>query len=347
MRRVPILVVAVLVTMVLTAVALKIRSGAARRARTVELAPLHRPGIVSAKVPGNGFGQGPPPPTSNVPAGARTLHGDGRRTDRAAGRVPRDTPVVAWAYDIGGPIEGQVSTSMDEQTLYVASLNGTLTALSSRDGGVKWTLELGDRAYPTPSVADDGTIYVGRDAKRFLAVSPDGKVKWFIDVDGDAYTTPAIVDSGDVVFAAGATVYEVTPRGDVRWRFQAKRKVFTAPAVGQQGSIFFGSQDHHAYALTPDGRLSWRVDLGADVDGAPAIADDGGVFVGTDGDEVLRLDADDGHIAWRTNVGGYVRGPLSVARNGDVLAGVCGPRPRAIRLDGSSGIVRGSIAVQG
>jgi outer membrane protein assembly factor BamB len=229
----------------------------------------------------------------------------------------------------------------------VASLAGTLTALASTDGGEQWTLQLGDRAYATPCVADDGTIFVGSDAKKIVAVSPEGKVKWSLETDGDADTGPTFGNDGTLVFAAGRMVYGVTSLGLVKWRFAAKRKVYTAPAIGQHGEVFFGSQDHFAYALSSDGRPAWSVDLAADVDGAPAVGDDGAVFVGTDGDEIIRLDAADGHVVWRTAVGGYVRGTLSVARDGDVLAGVYGPTPRAVRVRAADGNLLGDFAIRG
>jgi outer membrane protein assembly factor BamB len=275
------------------------------------------------------------------------LHGDARHTNRASARAPVSNPSVAWVRDVGGPVEAQVTTSADGQTLYVASLGGSLTALARADGAERWTLALGDRGYATPCVARDGTIYVGSDAKRLYAVTPEGKIKWSFETDGDADTAPALAPDGSVVFAAGRMVYAVSPLGQARWRFAAKRKVFTAPAVAPGGRVFFGSQDHHAYAVSAQGTPVWSTDLGADVDGAPALGDDGAVFVGTDGDEVVRLDPDHGAVVWRGKVGGYVRGALSVARNGDVLAGVYGPTPRAVRLRSGDGEVLGQFAVQG
>jgi hypothetical protein len=255
---------------------------------------------------------------------ARTLHGDARRTHRARGRGPRE-PTVAWSVDVGGPVEAQVTTSPDERTLYAASLGGKLTAIS-REGSVKWSVDLGDRVYGAPCVADDGTVYVGNDGGRFSAISSDGRVLWRLETGADADTGAVIAPNGQIVLAAGQTVMAVRAGGDVAWRFQAKKKVFTAPAWTEDGLVVFGSQDHRVYALTAAGALAWSADLGADVDGAPAIGEDGAIFVGTDGDEVARLDTK-GNVVWRANVGGFVRGPLSVARNGDVLAGVYGPSP--------------------
>jgi outer membrane protein assembly factor BamB len=207
-------------------------------------------------------------------------------------------------------------------------------------------LDLGDRAYATPCVADDGTIFAGSDAKKLVAVSPEGHVKWSLDTDGEADTAPVLAGDGTVVFAAGRMVYGVTPLGFVKWRFAAKRKVYTSPAVGPDGRVFFGSQDHHAYALTPQGGPLWSVDLGADVDGAPVLAPDG-VVVGTDAGEAVKLDAGDGHVLWRAQLGGYVRGTLSATRRDEVVAGVYGPTPRLVLLGGADGAERLSFPVQG
>jgi outer membrane protein assembly factor BamB len=346
MRRIPIVVVAVLAAMVLTAVALKWRAQSVRPTDGSVAAQRSRgaPDGVST-----GLGAGALPEAGAVVAvrSAPMLHGDARHTHRARGRAPTSSPVVAWTRDVGGAVEAQVTTSPDEKTLYAASLGGAMTALASSDGAVQWTLDLGDRIYATPCVGEDGTIYVGSDAKKFAAISPDGKVKWTLDTDGDADTGAAIAGDGSVIFAAGRTLYDVTPLGYVKWRFAARRKIFTAPAIGAQERIFVGSQDHHVDALALDGHLVWTVDLGADVDGAPAVDDGGSVFVGTDGDEIVRIDPDDGRVAWRVNVGGYVRGTLAIARNGDVLAGVYGPRPRAVRLRSVDGGLRGDFAVSG
>jgi outer membrane protein assembly factor BamB len=336
--------VAVLVAMVLTAASLEWRR---RRAIPVVRATV---AVESRQLEG---GSPPAPPGVLPPAyaeashGARMLHGDARHTARAAGRAPVTQPALAWSADVGGPVEAQVVTSPDEQTLYVASLGGTLTALARADGATKWTFDLGDRAYATPCVAEDGTVYAASDAKKLVALSPEGKKRWTLETDDEADTGLVLARDGTIVFAAGRRAYGVTPQGFVKWRFAAKRKVFTSPAVGDDGRVFLGSQDHHAYALTPQGGPLWSVDLGADVDGAPVVGDDGAVYLGTDGDEVVRLDPADGRIVWRARVGGYVRGTLSMTRAGDVVAGVYGPTPGEVVLAPGDGAVKRKVPIQG
>jgi outer membrane protein assembly factor BamB len=279
-------------------------------------------------------------------AAARMLHGDARHTDRSRAVGPTRAK-LRWMSRIDAPVEAQVVVSPDEQTLYVASLDGSLSALDAATGAKVWRVlvgPLGERAYSTPTVAPNGTIYVGSDARRFYAVSPKGTVLWRLETNGEA-DTGGVLTGELVVFAAGASVFAVRAGGDVAWRFDAKRKVFTAPAVTSAGAIVVGSQDHHVYCLTPAGALAWTADLGADVDGAPAIDDDGSIVVGTDAGEVVRL-SEAGDVISRAQVGGYVRGTLSVSRNGDALAGVYGPTPRVVRVAADGG-VRASFPVQG
>jgi outer membrane protein assembly factor BamB len=270
------------------------------------------------------------------------LHGDAHHTHRAHGHVPRQ-PRVSWTYAAGGAVEAQIVTSPDEQTLYVASLDGTLAALD-RSGARRWSVPLGDRAYATPCVADDGTIYVGSDADRFFAIAPDGHVKWRLETKDDCDTSAVMAKDGTVVVAAGKDVVSVRAGGDVAWRFSAKRKVFGSPAMTDEGTIVVASQDDHVYALGPHGAVVWALDVGSDVDGAPVVLDDGSIAVGTDAGEVVTISSS-GVLLARRSLGGFVRGPLSAARNGDVLAGAYGPSPREARIAPDGRI--GSFAVAG
>ena len=276
---------------------------------------------------------------------ARTLHGDLHRTHRAHGFAPRN-PVETWTADVGGAVEAQVTTSPDAATLYVATLSGALVAIARADGKIRWRADLGGRSYTAPCVADDGTIYVGSDAKKFFAISAAGAILWTLETESDADTAPAIAKDGTIIFAAGKTLFDVRKGGDVAWRFSARDKIFTAAAIADDGTIYFGSQDDHAYALTSAGAKKWSTALGADVDGGPAIGDDGAIFFGDDANEIVRLEPD-GRVAWKVDVGGFVRGALSITRDGSLVLGTFGPAPREVRVDSKSGAILGSFRIQG
>lgn len=272
------------------------------------------------------------------------VHGGPRHQHRSSARGPAAVR-VGWRTTVDGAVAAQVTASADERTLYVATLGGSITALAREDGAKRWSVALGDRVYSTPLVHEDGTIYVGTDAKRLVALGPEGKVLWRLEVDGEADSGGVFAKDGTVVFAAGSCVHAARRGGDLAWRFAAKGKVYTAPALTDGGLVVVGSQDHHVYALGSGGALAWSIDLGADVDGAPVVDDHGAIYVGTDKGEIVRLD-EVGKISWRTAIGGFVRGVLSVARNGDVLGGTYGPVPRVVRVT-PDGVIRGAFAIKG
>ena len=286
------------------------------------------------------------PPDASVPLGAaRLFHGSAQRTHRGRARGPTAIH-VGWRVPVDGAIAAQVTASPDESTLYVATLGGDLVALARTDGQRRWTRKLGDRAYATPLVADDGIVYAGSDAKKLVALDPSaGSVVFQLETDGEVDTSPVFARDGTIIVAAGTQVLAVRRGGDVAWRYSARKKLFTAPALTADGLVVVGGQDHRVRALGAGGAEAWSTDLGADVDGGAAIGDDGAIYVGTDAGEVVRLD-DKGVVTWRANVGGFVRGSLSVARNGDVLAGTYGPVPRVVRV-GADGFVRGAFAIAG
>ena len=324
---------------VVTAVATR-RSGVRTSPQTPAIAAA--PPVVDASLPWFSPALGS---DASVPDGAaRMQHGTARRTHRAHALGPKAIQ-VGWKAKVDGPVAAQVTSSSDEATLYVATLGGDLIALNRANGERRWTIKLGDRAYASPLVADDGTIWAGTDAKKIFAIAPSGNVVHRIDVDGEADTSPALANDGTIVIAAGTQVLSIRRGGDIAWRFTARGKVFTAPAVTSEGLVVVGSQDDGVYAIAANGTLAWRVDLGADVDGAAAIGDDGAIYVGTDGAEIVRIDPA-GKIAWRAPAGGFVRGGLTVGRNGDVLAGTYGPVPRLVRF-GPDGQPRGAFPISG
>jgi outer membrane protein assembly factor BamB len=338
--------IAVLVAFLVVAVTARLRSPA-RMPRSQEVAstaPSASSGPAKSAFEAPLLGPSPPP-KANVPPGApRMVHGNPRHVHRAAARGPKSAR-VGFRASVGAPIEAQVTVSPDERTLYVATLEGELVALAREDGSRRWSSSLGERVYSTPLVHDDGTIYVGTDGKKLVALSPKGDALWRLEVDGEADSGPTFGKDGTIVFTAGRHVHAARRGGDLAWRFSTKGKVFTSPAVTEEGLVVVGSQDDRVYAIGPSGALAWSVDLGADVDGAPAIADDGAIYVGTDAGEVVRLEGH-GKIGWRTPVGGFVRGVLSIARNGDVLVGTYGPVPRVVRV-APDGNVRGAFAIRG
>src|SRR3990170_4830573 len=75
----------------------------------------------------------------------------------------------------------------------------------SPDGMEKWVKMVGTGVYPSfssPSIGSDGTVYVGTDSGRVVAIKPDGNVKWYVNTGKAVHGTPAIVKDGTIIFGS-------------------------------------------------------------------------------------------------------------------------------------------------
>ena len=283
------------------------------------------------------------PATGKVSAGAPSmLHLDPRHTNRSPFAGPT-SPNVVWTFDTGGPIEAAPAV-LENGTIVVPSLGGKLYALGDQ-GELRYQVDLGDRIYGTPLVAND-RVFVGSDTKKFFGLTSDGTIRFRLDADGDVDTGAAPAPWGGIVFASGRVLYATKPDGTVLWRMQARRKCFSSPAIADDGTVYAGSQDHFLYAIDPAGKVIWKTDLGGDVDASPAIEDDGTVVAGSDKGEIVAL-TPQGVVLWRADVGGFVRGALSIGRDGTIFAGTYGPAPHMVALEPDTGRVRFRFSIRG
>lgn len=280
---------------------------------------------------------------ASVSAPSFTMHGGTRRQHRAESAGPAQ-PTLRWKTAVGGPVAAQVAVNGARSVLYVATLAGDLVSLGF-DGSVRWRKSLGGRMYGTPTIGNDGTIYVGSDAGKFFALRENGDEAWKFDADEEVDTGALVRSDGSIVFTAGKSLFGLRRNGTVLFRSRLRKKSFAAVAELPGGDLVVAAQDHRVHVFSAGGDERTSVDLGADVDGAPAIGDAGEIYVGTDAGEVVSLL--EGRIRWRASVGGFVRGALSLGRNGDVLVGTYGPRPRMLRLAGSDGQILGAFSIQG
>jgi outer membrane protein assembly factor BamB len=270
---------------------------------------------------------------------------DARHTGRSGYALPR-APRVRARIATGGRINTQAALTRDGRVVF-GSHDGVVYAADPGDGRVAWRLNTGDRIYSSPLVAPSGTLYLGTDADRFLALTPAGALDVALATDDDADTAPAPAPDGSLRFAAGRTLYAVEPDLTVRWRLVFGGKVFSSPAVLAEGTTIVGCQDDAVYAVDASGVVRWRVATGGDVDAPPAVDDAGVVYVGSDDGCLYALAVTDGSVRWRRALGGYVRAAAALGLDGSVVVGTYGPRSRIVALDRTNGEERWSVPVAG
>lgn len=185
----------------------------------------------------------------------------------------------------------------------------------------KWAATLPGPATTQPSIAADGTVYVGTENGKLVAVDAGGVVAWTLDLKGGVMrSTPAIAADGSLVLGAGLNVYGVSPGGEVTWTFPTGGVVEASPSIREDGTIVIASWDYSLYALTPDGKKVWAYATGNVIPSSPAIAPDGTIYVGSY-DKLLHAVAADGSPVWTAPLGDYVGSTPAIAADGTVYIG--------------------------
>jgi outer membrane protein assembly factor BamB len=124
---------------------------------------------------------------------------------------------VRWTYDTGG---GVIRPAVAGGTVYIASDDGTVTALDAATGRLRWTYT--PRSWISSELGTGWETYV---------------------VSGPAVAGGTVCISGDgTVFALDAAT------GRLRWTHTTADAVASSPAVAG-GTVYIGGQDGAVFAL--------------------------------------------------------------------------------------------------
>ncbi len=232
---------------------------------------------------------------------------------------------LRWRFSAGGPITSTPAIGADG-TIYVRD-DTTLYAIKNTEIAFlrKWTYPLNESTtggtYASPTVAPDGTVYVGTTGGDFLALKDSGSIatlKWKFTADGDIYTSAAIGADGAIHFATlSGTVYALEPGGTQRWSWSAGagNSVTSSLAIAADGTVYFGGYDKKLHALDRRGVERWSAQLGDEVRASsPALAADGTIYLGCY-DGLLYAFRDDGTLARTYPTGGRIRSSPAIAGN--------------------------------
>jgi len=219
---------------------------------------------------------------------------------------------VKWSYETTGALYARPALGEDG-TVYVGSAylgnpERYLYAISS-DGTMKWRVEppgmSEDLANP-PSVAADGTIYIGE--TNLWAFNPDGTIKWTCK-DVSVWTTPVIDSDGTIYVCSSRELHAVDPDGNLKWSYKVEDRVYSSPSIGPNGTICFCSDDGYLYVINSDSTLKWRYETGVGTRYvSPAIDEEGTVYIGAN-DGFLYAINSDATLRWRYEIGTSMSSP--------------------------------------
>ncbi len=235
--------------------------------------------------------------------------------------------------------------------LLLALAAAACNASSFEAGTLKWAFGTDDDVVASPTVGDDGTIYVGSTDGYLYAVNPNGTEKWSFETGSDIWGSVVIGPDGTLYFGSGdGYIYRLNPDGTEIWRFAMEDGTFSTPALGADGTIYVGSLDKNLYAINPNGTRKWAFPTGGTISSSPAVGADGSVYVGSADNLFYALDPD-GSLQWSFNAGDWIDSP-TLAADGTIYVGAVNQTLYAFRPNGAiawtfraRGAVWGSVAL--
>jgi outer membrane protein assembly factor BamB len=212
-------------------------------------------------------------------------------------------------------------------TVVVGSADGTVYALTKRDGEQRWKFDAGGPVFSSPEIKDD-SIFVGSENSYLYALNhASGAERWRFEAMGALTASPALAEGtvivGDRIRYTGGNVYGVNAdTGEQYWQFETGDQIHAAPTVAN-GAVFVGSSDGNVYALDVNtGEQRWVVetgDLTTQIWSSPTV-DGETVYVGSDDGYLYALEAETGVQRWRFETGDRVRSSPTV-NDGTVFVG--------------------------
>jgi hypothetical protein len=152
-------------------------------------------------------------------------------------------------------------------------------------GDVLWSYDfVPNTSFSTwcPTVAPDGTVYIGTAIAGLFAITNDGttaSAKWVLTNIGGA-TAPALATDGTIYVYAGLTLYALNPDGSQKWSTNwGNGDTIAAPAIGRDNTIYL-AHDGYLYAFSPAGTEKWQTPCTNSGDYlTPALALDGTIYI--------------------------------------------------------------------
>ncbi len=190
---------------------------------------------------------------------------------------------------------------------------------------IKWTFQTTERIFgSSPTIAEDGIIYIASGDDRLWAINPDGAQKWMYHMGGSYHPTnvntssPAIGPDGTIYVGSNTTkLFAFNPNGTVRWVHDCGSRIHSSPTVTNSGVVYFGCYNGTVKAANgATGAILWSRSGYPTIDqSSPAILPNGNMVIGIDS---VYAFVPDGTPLWSTAVGPVVESSPAVADDGTI-----------------------------
>jgi len=174
------------------------------------------------------------------------------------------SPRLLWRRDVGGRV---LSVGWDGgSSLWIATRDDRLVALSTADGGELWVSELDGRA-EGPAVREDSALFVATKAGALLQLdASSGKAKWKAELPGPALHPPVLAGRDPRLVVCGTwnghlSAFDAST-GKGLWSFDLGSRLAGAPAAGES-FVAAATEDGAVHLYGLEGELGFRSEQAA------------------------------------------------------------------------------------
>lgn len=248
---------------------------------------------------------------------------------------------LKWKYNIGNWNCGSSPVIGNNGTIYIPvtdSTNGTLYAIDSTNGKVKWTFNMNEVYGSSAAIGNDGTIYIADYNGILYAINPNGSLKWsyalkYYTSATVSYDTPSIGSDGTIYIlsnggSTGCALFAVSDTGTLKWTYpfhaSGLEPLYGAPAISSNGTIYFiGASNLYAVNSTT-GKYKWTYSTGGiatDEATSIAIGADGTIYFGSSTGLYAIIDnGSNGLLKWSYTTGSICASP-TIGSDGTLYIG--------------------------
>ena len=151
---------------------------------------------------------------------------------------------LKWKTDMGMNHNSSTLTIGKDGVIYFGLTDQHFYAVNP-EGNILWRFKTGDVNENSPSIDQDGTIYMGTSFGLF-AINPDGTQKWFFQLYGYPISAPAIGHDGNIYISTNKDLISINPDGEPNWRYTSNEEInwgefSSSPSIDNDGTIYIGA----------------------------------------------------------------------------------------------------------
>jgi len=175
----------------------------------------------------------------------------------------------------------------DGELAYVPSMDHYLYAVSLKDGGLVWKVDLGAAAVAGVEL-NEGVLYLGTLGKQVLAVNAkDGQVVWKVATDGMVWNQPVYHDGAIFIGDMNGSLYALDVKtGAQKWKLNAGGPVIATAALLPEGVVFV-DENGGVKMINFNGEIVWTRSINGKLYTSPVVAGERVVLGVTGGDHLL------------------------------------------------------------